>query len=82
MADVIEGRIVNDIGNKMFLLPKDIATVEDIQEQMKDFIKGEVSDAVSQLKVDIKNIDSSQTQSIVDSVYKTAFDIMLALGEE
>jgi hypothetical protein len=82
MADVIEGRIVNDIGNKMFSLPKDIATVEGIQEQMKDFIKGAVSDAVFQLKIDIKNIDSSQTQSIVDSVYKTAFDIMLALGEE
>jgi hypothetical protein len=82
MADVIEGRIVNDIGNKLFSLPKDIAIIEDIQEQMKNFIKGAVSDAVSQLKVDIKNIDSSQTQSIVDSVYKTVFDIMSALGEE
>jgi hypothetical protein len=82
MADVIEGRIVNDIGNKLFSLPKDIAAIEIIQDQMKDFIKGSVSDAVSQLKVDIKNIDSSQTQSIVDSVYKTAFDIMSVLGEE
>jgi hypothetical protein len=34
------------------------------------------------LKVDINNIDSVQAQSIVDSIYKTAFDIMLALGEE
>jgi hypothetical protein len=82
MSDVIEGKIINDIGNKMFSLPKNIATVENIQEQMKDFIKGAVSDAVSKLKVDIKNIDSSQTLSIVDSVYKTAFDFMSALGEE
>jgi hypothetical protein len=82
MADVIEGRIVNDIGNKLFSLPKDIAAVENIQDQMKDFIKGAVSDAVFQLKIDIKNIDSSQTQSIVDSVYKAAFDIMRSLGEE
>jgi hypothetical protein len=80
MADVIEEKIVNDIGNKMFSLPKDIAAVENIQEQMKDFIKGAVSDAVSQLKIDIKNIDSSQTQSIVDSVYKTVFDIMSPSG--
>jgi hypothetical protein len=82
MADVIEGRIVNDIGNKLFLLPKDIAAVENIQKQMKDYIKNEVHDAFSRLKVDINNIDSVQAQSIVDSIYKTAFDIMLALGEE
>jgi hypothetical protein len=82
MADVIEGRIINDIGNKMFSLPKDIASVENIQEQMKEYIINEVHDAFSQLKVDIKNIDSSQTHSIVDSVYKTAFDIMSAVGEE
>jgi hypothetical protein len=82
MADVIEGRIVNDIGNKLFLLPKDIAAVENIQKQMKEYIKNEVHDAFSRLKVDINNIDSVQAQSIVDSIYKTAFDIMSALGEE
>jgi hypothetical protein len=82
MTDVIEGRIVNDIGNKLFLLPKDIAVVENIQEQMKEYIKNEVHNAFSRLKVAISNTDSAQTQSIVDSVYKTAFDIMSALGEE
>jgi hypothetical protein len=82
MSDVIEGRIINDIGNKLFSLPKDIAAVENIQKQMKDYIKGAVSDAVFQLKVDINNINSAQTQRIVDSIYKTAFDIMSALGEE
>jgi hypothetical protein len=82
MADVIEEKIVNDIGNKLFSLPKDIASVENIQKQMKEYIKNEVYDAFSQLKVDIKNIDSSQARGIVDSVYKTAFDIMSAVGEE
>jgi hypothetical protein len=82
MADVIEGRIVNDIGNKLFLLPKDIATVDNIQEQMKEYIKNEIHDAFPRLKVDINNIDSAQVQGIVDSVYKTAFDIMSTLREE
>ncbi len=68
MANVIEERLVNDIGNKIFSLPNNIDQIENIQDQMKDFIKGSVSDAVSQLNVDIKNIDSSQTLSIVDSV--------------
>lgn len=32
MANVIEGRLVNDIGNKLFALPKDVAQVESIQK--------------------------------------------------
>ena len=81
MTTVIEQRIVNDIGNKLFALPEEVAQVENLQEQMKDFIGGAVSDSVSKLNVDIKKIDSSQVQNIVDSVYKTAFDIMASLEE-
>lgn len=82
MTNVIEERLVNDIGNKVFSLPKDIAQIDNIQEQIKEFIRGSVSDAVSQLNVEIMNIDSSQTLSIVDSVYEMAFDVMSSLEEE
>jgi hypothetical protein len=82
MAHVIEKRLLNDIGNKVFSLPNDIIQVENIQDQITDFIKGAISDAVAQLNVDIKSIDTSQTLSIVDSVYKTAFDIMSSIEEE
>jgi hypothetical protein len=76
MTLVIKQRIINDIGNKMFTLPKEVALVERLEEQIVDFIGGAVSDSISELKIDIKEIESSQAQSIVDSVYKTAFDIM------
>jgi hypothetical protein len=81
MANVIEGRLVNDIGNKLFALPKDVAQVESIQEQIKEFIKGAVSDAVSKLNIDIKAIDTSQTKTIVDTIYHTAYDILSELEE-
>jgi hypothetical protein len=76
MENVIEKRILNDIGNKLITLPKDIAQIDSLQQQMKGFIMGAVSDALSMLNVDIKNINATQTQRIVDSVYQTAFDIM------
>jgi len=82
MADVIEHKLVNDIGNKLFSLPDDIASIENIEAQMKDFIRNTVSDAISELNVDIQNIDQQQAQGIVDSVYKTAFDIMASYEEE
>ncbi len=81
MANVIEGRLVNDIGNKLFALPKDVTQVENIQGQIKDYIKGAVSDAVSKLKIDIRSIDTSQTKAIVDSIYRTAYDILSELEE-
>lgn len=46
MADVIQQKIVNDIGNKLFSLPNDIASIENIEAQMKDFIRNTVADAV------------------------------------
>ena len=81
MANVIEGRLVNDIGNKLFALPKDVAQVESLQGQLKEYIKGAVSDAVSKLNIDIRSIDTSQTKAIVDSIYRTAYDILSGLEE-
>jgi len=81
MANVIEGRLVNDIGNKLFALPNDVAQVESIQGQLKEYITGVVSDAVSKLNVDIRSIDTSQTKAIVDSIYRTAYDILSGLEE-
>lgn len=81
MSNVIEGRLVNDIGKKLFTLPKDVAQVESLQGQLKEYIKGAVSDAISKLNIDIRFIDTSQTKAIVDSIYRTAYDILSGLEE-
>jgi hypothetical protein len=81
MTNVIESRLVNDTCNKLFSLPNDTAAVENIQNQIKDYVKGAVLDAVSKLNVDIEKIKISQTKAIVDSVYKKAYDIMSELAK-
>lgn len=81
MANVIQERLLNDIGNKTISLPDDVNTVEIIQGQLNDFIFGTVSDAMVQLNVEISNIDSTQTRSIVDSVYEKAYSILASMGE-
>lgn len=82
MADVIQQKLLNDIGNKIFLLPNDILCIENIEKQMKDFIQNAISDSISRLNVDICNISQQQAQDVVDSVYNTAFEIMSSYGEE
>ena len=77
MANSIFNRITNDIGNKIILLPKDRNMSDSLIGQMKDFVKGSVSDAVSNLKIKAGNIRQEDSLKIVDRVYKTAFDIMI-----
>ena len=43
---------------------------------MKEFIQNAISDSISRLNVDIRNMSQQQAQDVVDSVYNTAFDIM------
>lgn len=81
MTNVIQERLINDIGNKSISLPDDISAVENIQNQIKDYIFGTVSDAISDLNIDIKSIDTSQTKEIVDQVYEKAYSILSELGE-
>nr|WP_312578916.1 Qat anti-phage system associated protein QatB [Sedimentibacter sp.] len=81
MTNVIQERLLNDIGNKTISLPDDVSTVEIIQEQLNDFIFGAVSDAMVQLNIEIKSIDSTQTRAIVDSVYEKAYLILASMEE-
>jgi hypothetical protein len=81
MTNVIQERLLNDIGNKTISLPDDVNTVEIIQEQLNDFIFGAVSDAMVQLNVEIKNIDSTQTRTIVDTIYEKAYSILASIEE-
>lgn len=81
MSNVIQERLLNDIGNKTIYLPDDVNMVEMIQEQLNDFIFGAVSDAIVQLNVEIKNIYSTQTRAIVDNIYEKAYSILASMGE-
>jgi hypothetical protein len=81
MTNVIQERLLNDIGNKSISLPDDISEVEIIQRQINDYIFGTVSDAISSLNININGIDTSQTKEIVYTVYKKAYSILSALEE-
>ena len=59
-----------------------ISTIENIENQMKEFIQNAISDSISRLNVDICNISQQQAQNVVDSIYNTTFDIMSSYEEE
>jgi hypothetical protein len=76
MANVIMSRLLNDIGNKVIQLPDDVDLVENRQNQVKGFVVGAVSDAMSDLDADIGQINTSQTRAVTDDIYKKSYDIL------
>ena len=82
MANVVCGRVLNDIGNKIIMLPDDIDVAERLVAQIKEFVKGAISDAVSDLKVDVNNLSQHQSIDIVNEVYRTTFEIMAGIGDD
>ena len=82
MVNVVCGRILNDIGNKIIMLPDDIDEAERLVVQIKEFVKGAISDAFSDLKIDVNNLSQHEAIYIVNEVYQTTFEIMARIGEE
>lgn len=81
MVNVVYDRIKNDIGNKIIYLPENPAISDDLVQQIKDFIKGGITDAIARLGIRANNLSQSDSLAIVDSIYETAFDIMVAAGD-
>ena len=63
------------------MLPQERAISDRLIVQMKDFVKGSVSDAVINLDIKAGNIRQGDSLRIVDRVYKAAFEIMVSTGE-
>ena len=77
----IEARICNDIGTKAVTMPADAQAAHRVEAQLRDFIRGGVSDALSKAREATPNLTPARIQSFVDTVYESAFAILQALGD-
>lgn len=77
----IEARLCNDIGIKAITMPDDAQAALRIQDQLRDFIRNAVSDALTASRVDMPVLTQDHIQSFVDSVYERSFGILKTLGD-
>lgn len=80
-TNAIEARLCNDIGTKIIIAPENLSSVENVQEQLHDFISRGVSDAVNSLPIEFKDLTISDTTNFVEQIYIEAFNILKILGE-
>lgn len=77
----IEARICNDIGTKAVTMPVDAQAAHRVEAQLRDFIRGGVSDALTAARAATPDLTPERIQSFVDTVYESAFAILQSLGE-
>lgn len=77
----IEARICNDIGTKAVTMPTSAQAALRVEAQLRDFIRGGVSDALTRARSDSPHLTPERIQSFVDTVYESAFAILQSLGD-
>jgi Glu-tRNA(Gln) amidotransferase subunit E-like FAD-binding protein len=77
----IEARICNDIGAKLVQMPADPTAALRVQQQLNDFIRRGVSDAVTRLGTAPQSLTADQTSRFMTDVYQAAFDALETLGD-
>jgi len=81
VTHAIEARICNDIGTKAVTMPTDAQAAHRVEAQLRDFIRGGVSDALTRARTESPNLPPERIQSFVDTVYESAFAILKSLGD-
>lgn len=79
ISNTIKDRIMNAIATKIITLPENVQAVQNIEEQLKDFIRGAVSDAMSK---NGKNFPADKMSKTIDSIYESSYSVLEALAEQ
>lgn len=81
MSKVVIQNIMNDIGNKVILLPDELSDIRFIEDNVKKMVKQSVSDACANLKREHGRLTDKKSQEITDKIYKDTYSILEGLGE-
>jgi len=77
----IEARICNDIGMQVITIPRSSRAASRVQDQIRDFIRRAVSDALTTARAALERLTPSRVNAFVNRTYENAFAILCSLGE-
>lgn len=73
ITNAIGNRLLNAIGNKVVSIPLDVASVQNVEQQINDYIRGNVNDAMMEAGEDFP-IDF--IVSTIDEIYERSLDLL------
>lgn len=77
----IEARLCNDIGARIISVPANAHAALMVQQQLREFIRHGVSDALATAREANPVLRADQIQTFVDGVYESAFSVLKAMGD-
>lgn len=82
ITHTIEDKLLNEIGLNIYFQTQTLEDSELIQDQLNDFIKNSVSDALASSQDKIESISQDEVGKFVDKIYEQTFTILSALYED
>ena len=73
IANAIKNRLLNAVGNKIVTLPPDVAAVQNVEQQINDYVRGSVDDAIAEAGPDFP-ID--QIVETIDDIYERSLSLL------
>jgi hypothetical protein len=82
MTHTIEDKLLNEIGTNTFFQTQTLEDAELVQDQLHDFIKNNVSDALANTDKKIEGLSQDEIGGFVDSIYESTFTLLASLYQE
>ena len=73
IANAIQNRLLNAIGNKVVSIPPDVASIQNIEQQINDHIRGSVDDAIAEAGADFP---LDEIVGTIDAIYERSLDLL------
>ena len=67
ITNAIQNRLLNAVGNKVVAIPRDVASVQSVEQQINDYIRGKVNDAMTEAG---ENFPVDRIVSTIDDIYE------------
>jgi len=81
IAHSIEGRVMADLGSRGIMLSDDVATVENAQTQLHDFVTGATRGQLSERLSNVDRLSDREIETVVNQIYEIAFELVAIAGE-
>jgi hypothetical protein len=73
ISNAIQNRILNAVGNKIVSVPADVASIQNVEQQINDYVKGSVDDAIAEAG---KDFPLERIVEIIDEIYERSLDLL------
>jgi len=79
IANAIQNRVLNAVGNKVVSVPLDVASIQNVEQQINDYIRGAVDDAIRETGDDFP---IGRIVDTIDDIYERSCELLEGVHDQ